>query len=108
MTDNQQKGYAVIAYITIIGSIISISMNSEEHDEFVAFHSRQGLGMCVSYMLLGYIVGQFNNLMISGSFAFAFGLLALYGVYGAVTKKQLKIPIVGDSFQNVFKMIGRD
>lgn len=108
MTTNQRKGYAIVAYITIIGSIISISMNSEEHDEFVAFHSRQGLGICVLYMLLGYFVGQFNNWMISSSFAICLGTLAFYGIYGAATNQQLKVPIVGNFFQNSFKMIGRD
>ena len=49
---------AIMAYITIIGSIVAILMNTEEKKtEFNSFHIRQGLGINLSFHLFSYFIG---------------------------------------------------
>jgi hypothetical protein len=44
------KNTAIIAYLTIIGSVIAIFMNQEENkSEFASFHIRQALGLFILF-----------------------------------------------------------
>ena len=60
------KNAAIVSYITIIGSVIAIFMNQDENkSEFASFHIRQGLGIFLTFFLLGYpIDGHFCFLVI--------------------------------------------
>ena len=47
---DKSKNTAIVAYLTIIGSIIAIFMNQEENkSEFSSFHIRQALGLFLSF-----------------------------------------------------------
>ncbi|WP_223034326.1 DUF4870 domain-containing protein [Hanstruepera marina] len=110
MTDQireEGKTMAIVSYLTIIGAVIAIIMNSDMKNPFVAFHSRQGLGLCVSYMILGFVISGFNNWMITYAFWIVFFVLFIYGIIGAATKKENSVPIIGDFFQKIFKGIGQ-
>ncbi|QCE43205.1 hypothetical protein [Psychroserpens sp. NJDZ02] len=115
--------YSVVAYLTIIGSIISIIMNQNKKNNFVAFHCRQGLGLCLSYMLIGYFffiaggghvdpevvvteISFFQSDMVYFPFWIFFGILFLYGIIGAATGKKNIAPIIGPLFQKLFKGLG--
>lgn len=100
------RGLAVVAYITIFGALISIFMNMERKNNFTAFHSRQGLGLCLSFLALGYVISQMDNLSISLGFWIFFGVLFLYGIFGAAIGKYYEVPILGPLFQKWFKGIG--
>ena len=53
---------AVVAYLTIIGAVIAIFMNSEENkSDYNSFHIRQALGIFISFFLLGYFVGNIDS-----------------------------------------------
>ena len=99
------KTYAIIAYITIFGTIIAYFMNQERHNPFTAFHVRQGLGLWLIYFVLGYVAGGFDNWMISSSFWIFFLVLFTYGIIGAATGKAHKLPLVGDLFQRIFQSL---
>jgi uncharacterized membrane protein len=101
------KTMALIAYLTPLGTLIAFFMNQEKRNRFTSFHVRQGLGLGFLYIALGYIMGYFDSWMITYSFWVFFSVLFLYGIFGAITGKLNKIPLLGDFFQTTFKSIGQ-
>ena len=79
-TSDKQNNAAVIAYITLIGTVIAIFMNQEENKtEFASFHIRQALGIFISFfywaiLLDMLIAGQ--PLRLSIFFILSFGYMA--------------------------------
>ena len=104
---NENNDYmAIVAYITLIGTLIAFFTNRDQRNPLVSFHVRQALGLWVLQMLLGYFVGGFDSWMITVSFWVVFIALFLYGIFGAVGKKYNEVPIVGPFFQRIFATIG--
>lgn len=96
---------AIVAYITLIGTLIAFFMNREERNPLVSFHVRQALGLWLLQMVLGYFIGAFDSWMISMSFWIFFIVLFLYGIFGAVGKKMNEVPVLGPFFQKLFATI---
>ena len=103
--DNTQQGkkIATISYITIIGTLIAFTMNSEEKNEFAAFHIRQSLGIFVTFFGFGYIIGYFNSWMVTSAFWVFIFVLWLYGFLGALDGQTRSVPILGPLYQKIFK-----
>ncbi len=106
-TVNEGKTLALVAYLTLIGTLIAFFMNQEKRNTFTTFHVRQALGLGLLYIAIGYIVSSLDSMMVSMSFWIFFSVLFLYGIFGAITGKENKIPILGDFFQNLFKSLGQ-
>lgn len=106
-TSDNNDNLAIVAYITLIGTLIAFFMNREERNPLVSFHVRQALGLWLLQMLLGYFIGAFDSWMISLSFWVFFIVLFLYGIFGAVGKKMNEVPILGPFFQKLFSSIGQ-
>ncbi|MBC2844954.1 DUF4870 domain-containing protein [Winogradskyella flava] len=106
-TIDEGKTYALVAYLTLIGTLIAFFMNQEKRNDFTSFHIRQALGLGLLYIAIGYIVSSLDSMMVSMSFWVFFSVLFLYGLFGAITGKLNKIPILGDFFQNLFKSVGQ-
>lgn len=106
-TIEEGKTLGLVAYITLLGTLIAYFMNKEKKNPFTAFHVRQGLGLGLAYIVLGFIITSFDSWMITYSFWIFFSVLYIYGIIGAITGKLNKIPILGDFFQNAFKSIGQ-
>jgi uncharacterized membrane protein len=100
---DQGKQTAIVSYLTIIGSIIAIFMNSETKNAFASFHIRQALGIFVTFFLLGYPVGYFNSWMITGSFWTFIFILWLFGFMNALNGEQKSVPFLGEFYQKLFK-----
>ena len=103
MSDSNTKSTAIVAYLTLIGTVIAIFMNSENKNAFASFHIRQALGIFLTFFALGYIVGYFDNWMISGGFYLFFFILWIYGFLGALNGETKIVPLVGDFYQKLFK-----
>jgi uncharacterized membrane protein len=102
----KSKNTAIIAYLTIIGSVIAIFMNQEENkSEFASFHIRQALGLFLSFFLLGYFVGYANSWTVTSAFYLFYFILWIYGFLGALQGQKRVLPLVGDFFQSIFKSI---
>lgn len=99
------KQIAIISYITIIGAIIAIFMNSEKKNEFASFHTRQALGICLLWPIFGYLIGSFDSWTISSGFYLFIFILWIYGFLGAIQGEQKEVPLVGSLFQKIFKGI---
>ncbi|MBR9846823.1 MAG: hypothetical protein GYB35_12285 [Algicola sp.] len=106
-TNNTNDSLAIVAYITLIGTLIAFFMNREERNPLVSFHVRQALGLWLLQMVLGYFIGAFDSWMISMSFWIFFIVLFLYGIFGAVGKKMNEVPVLGPFFQKLFATIGQ-
>ena len=74
----QNKNAAIVAYLTIIGSVIAIFMNSENKSSFASFHIRQALGIFLTFFALGYPIGYFDSWMISSAFYIFFFILWIF------------------------------
>jgi uncharacterized membrane protein len=104
-TTDQGKTNAIIAYLTIIGCIIAMVMNSdaEKRSSFASFHIRQALGLELLFFALGYPVGIFDSWMVSSAFYVFFFILWAYGFIAAVSGKMSEVPVLGPLFQKIFK-----
>lgn len=100
------KNAAIVSYITIIGSVIAIFMNQDENkSEFASFHIRQGLGIFLTFFLLGYPIGYFNSWMVTSAFWLFIFILWIYGFLGALNGEKKLVPLVGEFYQNLFKSL---
>ncbi|MEM1002449.1 MAG: hypothetical protein AAGH46_07360 [Bacteroidota bacterium] len=106
-TVQQGKMYAVIAYLTLFGTLVAFFMNRDKPNEFTSFHIRQSLGIGLVYIALSYVIGSFDSLKISGAFMLVFLFIYLYGIYRVIIGKATPIPFIGPYFQNIFKSIGQ-
>ncbi|WP_299117006.1 hypothetical protein [uncultured Winogradskyella sp.] len=104
---DEGKTLGIVAYLTLFGTLIAFFMNQDKNNPFTAFHTRQALGLGLLYLMIAFVVSSFDSMNISMAFWLFFSVLYLYGIFGAITGKTNKIPLLGDIFQNVFKNIGQ-
>lgn len=103
---DKSNNTAIVAYLTLIGSVIAIFMNQEENkNEFASFHIRQALGLFISFFLLGYFVGYANSWTATSAFYIFYFILWIYGFSGALQGQKRLLPLVGDFFQSLFKSL---
>ncbi|NBC25195.1 MAG: YtxH domain-containing protein [Bacteroidetes bacterium] len=94
------KGKAILAHITIIGWIIALILNqNDDREEFASFYLRQVLGISLLGLLLSFIPGL--NL-IAGILVLALWIISLVK---ALSAEKYEIPVLGEYFQDWFKMI---
>ena len=99
------KNIAIIAYLTFIGAVIAILMNSDNKKEFASFHIRQALGIYLTWFILAYFVGSFDNWGVSSGFWIFIFILWLFGFLGALQNEKRTVPLIGDFFQKTFKSL---
>jgi len=104
--NSPNKTLAIVAYITLIGTLVAFFMNQDKRDELVSFHVRQALGLWLLQLLLGYFIGGFNSWMITNAFWIFFIVLFIYGIMGALGGKKNPVPILGAFFQKIFGSVG--
>lgn len=100
------KTTAIVAYLTLIGTIIAYFMNLDPKNPFASFHIRQALGIHILYFLLGVLVGGFNNGFIHAGFYIFIAVLWGYGIVSAFQSSTKEIPLLGTYFQKWFRTIG--
>jgi len=91
---SREVGYAVLAYLWIL-CLIPVLMKKDE--EFVKFHSKQGLMLFIVEVGIGIIgiipiIGQF--IYVVGMFVC--GILSLVGIVQVLLGRKWKMPIIGD------------
>ena len=108
MNKNIEKGKtaAITSYILIVGVFIAMSMNSgEDKNSYASFHIRQSLGLSITFISLGLIISNFDNLMISISMWVFLSVLWSYAIFNAINGETKPIPLLGHYFQKWFKTI---
>jgi uncharacterized membrane protein len=104
------KTAAIVSYLFFfLGSIIAIFMNMEERHDFARFHIRQSFGLHFIFVAFGQLLSGldsiFNNVMIFYSFWIFYFVLWIYGFIGAISGKKQIVPILGNLFQKIFKVL---
>jgi len=103
--EKEGKTNAIIGYITMLGTIIAIILNMDKQNPFARFHIRQALGINITYLLLGTIVGYFNSWGVSAAFYVFISVLWFYGFITMLQDKCSPVPFVGPYFQKWFTFI---
>lgn len=101
----QAKTTAIVAYITIIGTIIAYFMNMDSKERFASFHIRQAFGINVTFYLIGALMGLFDQGFIIGAFYLCFIVLWGYGLITAIKGETREVPFLGPLFQKWFSTI---
>ena len=98
-----KKDIAIISYLTLFGWIYAFYKNQDaEKSEFNSFHLRQSIGIIISFFLLSYFIGNFDNWQITASFWVFYIVLWVYGFLGALQGEKREIPLLGKLFQTIF------
>lgn len=106
-TVEEGKKMAIVSYLTLIGTLIAFFMNQDKKNPFTSFHTRQALGLWITYMIIAYIVSGFDNWNMTMAFWIFFGILFFYGIFNAFIGKAQPIPLLGHLFQRIFASIGQ-
>ncbi len=99
------KSAAIVAYFTIIGSIIAIFMNMDKRYEFARFHIRQAFGVHFVFIAFAPLVTGFDNWMISFSLYLFYAVLWIFGLISAISGNAQPVPMLGKLFQKIFKVL---
>ncbi|WP_108867234.1 DUF4870 domain-containing protein [Aquimarina aquimarini] len=103
--EKQGKTAAIVAYLTIIGTIIAFFMNQEQKNRFTNFHIRQALGINISFYLIGALVSIFDSWAVSSAFYVFIFVLWVFGLITAMKEEQKVVPLLGPFFQKWFSFI---
>jgi len=99
------KTTAIIAYMTLIGSLIAITMNIEPKNDFARFHTRQAFGLHLVFLGFAIFLSVwFNKYAWYGLYIF-YIVLWFYGFLGALNNKKQTVPLLGSYFQKWFTFI---
>lgn len=101
----QGKTTAIIAYLSMIGTVIAIFMNSDPQNPFARFHIRQAFGIFLTFFALGFLVSFLNSWPASIGFYIFIIVLWGYGIANAFQGTFTPIPFLGKQFQKWFTFI---
>lgn len=104
-TIDEGKSIAITSYILMIGVLIALSMNSENKNQFAAFHIRQGLGLTFTFIILGVSISSFESIYIAAPMWIFISILTIYGIFTAARGETTPLPLLGNLFQKWFKSI---
>lgn len=101
----QGKTTAIVAYFTIVGALIAMTMNAEPKDAFARFHIRQAFGLHLLFLAFSLFISQYFNIYVWYGIYIAYFVLWIYGFIGALNGKMQLMPLVGRYFQKWFTFI---
>jgi uncharacterized membrane protein len=104
-TIDEGKSIAITSYILMIGVLIALSMNSENKNKFASFHIRQGLGLTVTFIILGVSISSFESIYVAAPMWIFISILTIYGIFTAARGETTPLPLLGGLFQKWFKSI---
>ncbi|GAB2769519.1 DUF4870 domain-containing protein [Salinimicrobium soli] len=103
--EEKGKAAAIVAYLTIIGTIIAYFMNNDTKNPFASFHIRQALGIHITYFLLGILVSWFDSWWVSSAFYVFIAVLWGCGLVMAIQGNRTEVPVLGPKFQQWFSTV---
>ncbi len=98
------KVIAILAYITFIGWIVALVLNSNNKSDLASFHLRQALGVILLFLVSSFVfvVPIIGWLAGMAGIVLAF-VLWIIGLISAVNGEQKVVPVLGDKFQEWFQ-----
>lgn len=103
---NNGKTVAIIAYLTIIGLVVSLVMNSKNATSLGRFHIRQSIGITVTAMVAGIFrfIPMVGNILVS-IIGIVILVILILGILSAIQGEEKELPFVGRLYQKWFSMI---
>lgn len=99
------KTTAIVAYMTMVGALIAISMNWDPKNDFARFHTRQAFGLHLVFLGFAiFLSNWYSEYAWYGLYVF-YIVLWFYGFLGALNGKKQEVPILGPYFQKWFTFI---
>jgi len=95
VSTTEDKTVAILSYITLIGFIVAIVMNSSKKTQLGAFHLRQMLGLFLTGFLC--IIPLLNILILICLFVFW-----IMRLMSAIQGQMKPVPLVGPLYQKWF------
>ena len=102
-TIDKGRSIAITSYILIVGVLIALSINSENKNQFASFHIRQGLGLTLTFIVLGVSISSFESIMVAAPMWVFISILTIYGIFTAAKGETIPLPLLGGLFQKWFK-----
>lgn len=101
------KTVAIVSYLTLIGWVVALVVNSGNKSSLGSFHIRQMLGLCATLFALQIIA---IVIPILGSIVALVGLLGLFvlwimGIISASKEEETPVPVVGEYYQKWFSSL---
>ena len=105
MENPKGKTAAIIAYFTLIGSLIALSMNAEPKHDFARFHTRQAFGIHLVFHGLALVFSTTNLPYAWVVLYMVFFGIWLFALFGALNNQKKELPLIGSYFQKWFTFI---
>ncbi len=96
---------AVVAYLTMVGALIALSMNMESKNTYARFHIRQAFGLHLFFLAFALFLSQWFNVYAWYGLYISYLVLWGYGFIGAISGKLNNVPVLGPYFQKWFTFI---
>jgi uncharacterized membrane protein len=99
----EDRTVAILGYITIIGFIVAIVINSGKKTKLGAYHLRQMLGLIISG-LAGGLIGMipFIGWLCLPIIWICLLVLWVIGLIGAINGQLKPVPVLGEPYQKWF------
>lgn len=104
-TIEEGKSIAITSYILMVGVLIALSMNAENKNPFASFHIRQGLGLTLTFIILGVSISSFESIYVAAPMWVFISVLTIYGIFTAAKGETTPLPLLGGLFQKWFNSI---
>ncbi len=101
----QARTIAIIAYLTLVGTLIAMSMNAEPKYAFGRFHTRQAFGLHLGFLACALFLSYWFNYYAWIGLYVGYFVLWIYGFTGALQSKAHSLPVLGPYFQKWFAFI---
>ncbi|MBT8262363.1 MAG: hypothetical protein KJO05_06045 [Bacteroidia bacterium] len=99
------KSKAIIAYITIVGLLIAISMNKDEPHDFATWHIKNMFGLTLMFFISVAMSYQEYLLFPGRIFFFGSMFFWLFSLVMAIANKKVGIPFLSDKFDSWFTFL---
>ncbi|MDC6363466.1 MULTISPECIES: hypothetical protein [Flavobacteriaceae] len=99
------KTTAIVAYITLVGCLIAMSMNMEPRNAYARFHIRQAFGIHLLFHAMAIVLSFSQIVSLTLPLYGLYLVLLVYGLAQASSGKKSPLPIIGEHFQKWFTFI---
>ncbi|NDV42800.1 hypothetical protein [Flagellimonas sediminis] len=102
---NPGKTTSIVAYITIVGCLIAITMNMEPKNAFARFHTRQAFGIHVLFHALAILLTYSGMVYLAIPIYIFYFVLWIFGFLQVLNDQMKPLPVLGEYFQKWFTFI---
>ncbi len=99
------KTTAIIAYFTMLGTLIALTINMDNKHDFARFHIKQAFGLNLFFIAFALFISQWLNFYASIGLYVSYMVLWTYGFIGMLNNKKQPIPFIGKPSQKWFTFI---